>query len=63
MKVPKGWRQGQFIVNFLCWLNDQEGAWQRPRLDLDSTTMAEPFYMEDNKWDELMEEYLKQQIA
>jgi hypothetical protein len=55
MKLPTGWRKGQFYFNFLEWLNMEKGYdnEQSPR-------MADPFHISDDKWDQLLEEFEKQ---
>lgn len=61
MKIhpPKGWRYGQMIFNFLEWLRVEKGY--PGVLDLDygeyKGRMADPFHIEDEKFQALMTEY------
>ncbi len=55
-QIPKGWRIGQTIFNFLWWLKEKKGY------DSEMGTegrMADPFNIEDRKLKNLYEEYLK----
>ena len=46
--IPKGWREGQTISNFLIWL-DGEGE------------MADPFYIEDKELNKKFKQFLNEQ--
>lgn len=54
MNVPKNWRQGQFIFNFLEWLNLKGVPTNQ------SDRMADPFYLSDYEWFKYLEEYQKE---
>jgi len=54
MKTPPNWRQGQFIFNFLEWL---QGKGYRTN---QSSRMVDPFHIPDDEWDKLMEEFLNE---
>jgi len=54
-KIPKGWRKGQTIFNFLAWLTQKGYGNPNPhRLD-----MADPYYITDEDWDKWYQEFLK----
>lgn len=55
MNRPKGWRKGQMIFNFLEWLGADKNM---PTSQ--SSRMADPFYLRDEEWDRLWEEYCKE---
>lgn len=46
-------RKGQQIFSFLEWLKDQKGYDNKQ-----SPRMADPFYIEDEEWDKLWEEFI-----
>jgi hypothetical protein len=49
---PKDWRKGQTIFNFLEWLRNKGFG------TIQSSRMADPFYIGDEEWDKLYSEYL-----
>jgi len=52
--IPKGWRKGQFIFNFLEWIKIQYYH------DKSKTTrMIDPFYITDEQFDKYYNEYIK----
>lgn len=64
--LPKGWRIGQFWFNFFEWLHTEKGyALQiHDFVNRDESTryeyvgrMADPFYIRDDVWEKLMDEY------
>lgn len=59
IKTPPHWRKGQTIFNFLWWLKDQKGY--TPEMGA-TGRMADPFHIDDEKLDELFEEFLEQNI-
>lgn len=54
IKKPKGWRNGQTFFNLLAWLQKEKGY-----RSVESYRMADPFYIEDDKLEELYKEYLE----
>jgi len=56
IQKPKGWRTGQTIFNFLEWLQKEKGYSVNQNL-----RMADPFYIEEKKMDELFTEYITEQ--
>jgi hypothetical protein len=56
IETPPEWRKAQTIFNFLWWLNSDKGY--EPEYDCKNCRMADPFYIEDAKFDELYKEYL-----
>lgn len=53
MKTPKNWRKGQTIFNFLEWLRIEKKYTAEQ-----SARMADPFYLTDEDYDKLMNEFL-----
>ena len=51
IKIPKEWRQGQFIYNFLEWLTIKKGYQSDGR-------QADAFHIQDEDFDKLVEEFL-----
>src|SRR3990167_11420134 len=58
IETPQGWRKGQTIFNFLCWLR-QTKRYDR-EYGLDAGRMADPFHIPDDIWDSLYEEFLSE---
>lgn len=69
IQTPPGWRIGQTLFNFLVWLNRNgyntqpigiEASHSFPYKNLIFATdyMADPFYIPDNKLEELYNEFL-----
>jgi hypothetical protein len=65
LKVPKGWRKGQTIFNFLWWLKTEK-LFTPELLEFDdkgnpvyaSGRMADPFHISDAQLESLFEEFL-----
>lgn len=62
--LPKGWRIGQFMFNFLEWLRTDKGYAGEVHEALsfcahgdDECRMADPFHIPDEDWIRLMDEY------
>lgn len=54
IKIPKDFRLGQIVFNFLEWLNKQH------EIDTDGESrMADPFYLSDDRMIELWHQYLQ----
>lgn len=53
--MPKGWRKGQTVFNFLWWLHDTKGYSQEIGA---GGRMADPFHISDKEFDELYAEFL-----
>lgn len=53
IKIPKGWRKGQTIFNFLEWLKTKGYDNEQ------SSRMADPFHIENSTLEKLYEEYIK----
>ena len=53
-KPYPGWRKGQTIFNFLQWLVTEKGF--EP---VQSNRVADPFYLNDDKFDRLYDEFLE----
>jgi hypothetical protein len=59
MICPPDWRNGQTIVNFLWWLIKKRP--ELPQYQKNTGMMiADPFYIEDNEWDQLYLEFLNE---
>jgi hypothetical protein len=56
LKMPKGWRMGQTIFNFLEWLK-REKKYANGFTDTGSR-MADPFHISDEKFEELYAEFI-----
>lgn len=56
--IPRGWRQGQTLFNFLWWLQSEKGY--QPELGSHGCRMADPFHIPDDRFEMLFEEYLEQ---
>lgn len=54
MKLPKGWRTGQTIFNFLEWLKEVKGIDGNQ-----NQRMADPFYIPNAEFDILYWEFLE----
>ena len=54
-KIPKGWRKGQTLFNFLWWLKREKGYPGEPE---ESGRMADPFNISDAKLDTLYKQFL-----
>lgn len=53
IKKPKGWRTGQTLFNFLEWLAIMK------KVDYNQNTrMADPFHLDDDKFDAYYQEFL-----
>lgn len=52
IEVPKGWRKGQTVFNFLQWLATDEGEMTV------GSRLADTFYIEDDEFDEKWEKFL-----
>ncbi|MCP6727341.1 MAG: hypothetical protein KJI69_05030 [Patescibacteria group bacterium] len=57
-EVPKGWRKGQFIFNFLEWLRIRQAG--QGIFTECGGRMADPFHISDEEWDSRIEEYINQ---
>lgn len=55
--VPKGWRSGQFMFNFLAWLKTTKG-YAAP-MESPECRMADPFHISNDNWTKLLTEYCK----
>ena len=66
MSRPTGWRKGQTIFNFLRWLKLEkkfpgETCLSGDKGDLvecSNTRMADPYHVEDERFDDLYQEFL-----
>lgn len=54
IEKPKDWRKGQTIFNFLEWLHIKKGISANQ-----SSRLADPFYIDDDKIDKYYEQYLE----
>lgn len=55
LAVPKGWRMGQSIFNFLEWLKRERGYMGE---FLHEGRMADPFHISDDDFQKLYAEFL-----
>lgn len=56
ISVPENWRFGQFVFNFLWWLNTQKRY--GPEYGSTGARMGDPFHVSDEKFVALLDEYL-----
>lgn len=63
--VPKGWRKGQTIFNFLWWLREHKlfnselvGWGEKMELEFAKGRMADPFNIPDTQLEALYAEFL-----
>lgn len=59
LKIPKQWRIGQTIFNFLAWLNREEEDHQIKDLFCLSDRMFDPFHLSDIEFKIKFKEFIR----